>query len=207
MKRAALIWVSLLVGCHATKGPSSADRAGDPTRLREPEAFADMRDTAARSQALFLEASKVMLHPRCTNCHPPDDTPRQLMAQRPHDPPVTRGPDNHGVPGMECSSCHQDTNLELARVPGAPSWHLAPIEAVWLGRTPAQICEQLKDPARNGNKAVQQIVDHAAHDALVAWGWNPGHDREPAPGTQEVYGKLMQGWLDTGAHCPRGEAL
>jgi hypothetical protein len=107
---------------------------------------------------------------------------------------------------MECAACHQDRNLELARVPGAPNWHLAPPEAAWSGRTPEQICEQLKDAHRNGGKTLQQIVDHAAHDELVAWGWNPGHDREPAPGSQQIYGQLMQGWLDTGAHCPGGGA-
>ncbi len=202
MKRAAWTLAWLLLGCHAAKAPVS--QPDDPSRLRSPEAFAQVRDMGSRSQALFREASKVMLHPRCTNCHPPDDTPRQLASQRPHDPPVARGNEGQGVPGMECASCHQDVNLELARVPGAPNWHLAPIEAAWLGRTPSQICEQLKDPTRNGGKTLQAIVDHAANDALVAWGWSPGHDREPAPGTQEIYGALMQAWLDTGAHCPQG---
>lgn len=206
MKRIVLSCAVLLVACHPAKSPTTAPQADVPTSLRGPEAFADITDKPERSRALFREASKVMLHPRCTNCHPPDDSPRQLESQRMHEPPVVRGPADTGVVGMECASCHQDANQELARVPGAPNWHLAPVEAVWLGRTPSQICEQLKDMSRNGGKTVQEIVDHAAHDELVAWGWHPRADRNPAPGTQELYGKLMQGWLDTGAYCPAGDA-
>ena len=37
---------------------------------------------------------------------------------------------------------------------------------------------------RNGGKALAAIVEHNAHDELVGWGWHPGADREPAPGTQ-----------------------
>jgi hypothetical protein len=116
---------------------------------------------------------------------------------------VVRGPEDYGVPGMECSSCHQDHNLELARVPGAPKWHLAPKEMFWVGRTPASLCAQLKNTATNGGKTLAQIVDHSAHDPLVAWGWTPGHSRVPAPGTQQQFGDLMQAWMDTGAACPK----
>ena len=40
----------------------------------------------------------------------------------------------------------------------------------------AQICEQIKDPARNGGKTLAQIQEHMAHDSLVGWGWRPGGD-------------------------------
>jgi hypothetical protein len=163
-----------------------------------------MKDPRARSAALFLEASRVMLHPRCTNCHPDGDSPLQGNAGRVHDPPVARGPDDRGVPGLECSSCHQDRNLELARVPGAAGWHLAPRPMAWVGRTPHDLCEQLKDRARNGGRDLAAIVDHAAHDPLVAWGWAPGHDRAPAPGSQEAFGALMAAWAKDGAACPGG---
>jgi hypothetical protein len=119
-----------------------------------------------------------------------------------HDPAAVRGPFDHGVPGMNCSSCHQDRNLEHARVPGAPNWHLAPLPMAWLGRTPGQICAQIKDPARNGGKTLEQIWEHSAHDALVAWGWKPGHGRTPAPGTQKEFADLIRAWIDTGAACP-----
>jgi hypothetical protein len=168
--------------------------------------FAVITDRGDRSRALFVEASRVFLHPRCVNCHPNGDVPAQGMQMTPHQPPVTRGPDNHGVVGMECGSCHQDRNLVQARVPGAPDWHLAPREMAWVGKTPREICEQIKDPKRNGGKSLAEIVEHNAHDkALVAWGWSPGSDREPAPGSQEQFGAIVAGWVETGAECPSGE--
>lgn len=159
-------------------------------------------DRGERSRALFVEAARVLTHPRCINCHPSGDIPHQGMEMALHYPPVVRGPKNHGVVGMECGSCHQDRNQPLTRVPGAPKWHLAPIEMAWVGKSVAHICNQMKDPERNGRKTLAQIVEHNAHDELVAWGWNPGADREPAPGTQEQLGALVAAWVDTGAECP-----
>jgi hypothetical protein len=177
-----------------------------PGELRPPEAFAVITDRANRSRALFLEASRVLLHPRCANCHPDGDSPLQGMEGRPHDPPVVRGPEDHGVVGMECSSCHHDKNLELARVPGAPNWHVAPRAMAWVGKSPRHICEQLKDRDRNGGKSLAAIVEHNAHDELVGWGWHPGSGREPAPGNQKLFGAIVAAWVETGAECPDEEA-
>src|SRR3954447_4562661 len=168
--------------------------------------FGVIADRGDRSRALFLEASRVFLHPRCANCHPSGDVPAQGMQMTSHQPPVTRGPDNHGVVGMECTGCHQDRNLVQARVPGAPDWHVAPREMAWVGKTPREICEQIKDPRRNGGRSLAEIVEHNAPDkALVAWGWSPGSDREPAPGSQEQLGAIVAAWVETGAECPTGE--
>ena len=203
----------LALGVIACSGRASTTPGPPPPRplaagsadLLGPEAFAAIQDRELRSQALFLEASRVLLHPRCVNCHPPDDNPRQGMTAMLHDPPVVRGAADRGVPGLQCTGCHQDRNAELARVPGAPDWHLAPREMVWLGRTPRQICEQLKDTRRNGGKTLAQIQEHMAHDKLVGWGWAPGADREPAPGSQAQLGALVQAWIETGAVCPSEE--
>ncbi|RKH74332.1 Isoquinoline 1-oxidoreductase subunit [Corallococcus aberystwythensis] len=178
----------------------------NPQVLRPPEAFAGIGDKKERSRALFLEASRVMLHPRCVNCHPVGDSPLQGMNSQLHDPPVARGPEDQGVPGLECTSCHQDRNAQLARVPGAPNWHLAPKVMFWEGRTPRSLCEQLKDPARNGGKSLAEIIEHSAHDELVGWGWKPGADRVPAPGTQAEFGALVAAWVKDGAECPREES-
>ncbi|KYF84484.1 Isoquinoline 1-oxidoreductase subunit [Sorangium cellulosum] len=177
-----------------------------PGELRSPEAFASIRDNDARAASLFLEASKVLLHPRCVNCHPHDGVPRQGDSGERHNPPVERGPHDRGIAALECTSCHQAQNLDLARVPGAPGWHLAPVEMAWLGRSPAAICAQVKDPARNGKKTLAQIVEHAAHDELVAWGWAPGHGRTKAPGSQAQFGALVDAWVKAGAACPPEEA-
>ncbi len=71
----------------------------------------------------------------------------------------------------------------------------------WIGKTPHDLCEQIKDEKRNGGKSLEAIVEHSAHDPLVAWGWNPG-PREPAPGTQASFGDLVAAWVKTGAACP-----
>lgn len=201
--RRALAVAILLAACGGSR-ETTATRPGPAPRgqLRAVADFDAIADRTERSRALFLEASRVLMHPRCVNCHPAGDVPHQGMRLGLHDPPVLRGPDDRGVPGMECASCHQDRNQPLSRVPGAPEWHLAPIEMAWVGKTAGQICQQLKDPARNGGKSLAQIVEHNAQDDLVGWGWAPGAGREPAPGTQEQFGALVAAWVDTGAACP-----
>jgi hypothetical protein len=174
--------------------------------LRAVADFMVIDDRADRSRALFVEAARVLMHPRCVNCHPDGDSPHQGMLLTAHDPPVVRGPDDNGVPGNQCTTCHQDKNQELTRVPGAPKWHLAPRSMAWVGKSVAHLCTQLKDRKRNGGKTLAQIVEHSAHDELVAWGWNPGARREPAPGTQAQFGALMAAWNDTGAECPEEAA-
>jgi hypothetical protein len=199
-----VVLVVATASCRSREAPVLA--AVPSNQLRAVADFATIADRKARSQALFLEASRVLLHPRCANCHPDGDVPAQGMQLISHQPPVTRGSEGRGVVGMECTSCHQDRNLAQARVPGAPDWHLAPREMAWVGKSPRQICEQLKDPQRNGGKSLAQIVEHNAHDkALVAWGWAPGSDREPAPGSQEQFGAIVAAWVDTGAECPSEE--
>jgi len=203
-----LLPLAVAAGAGCTSSPPDPPKAPVSLRpvaaneLRAPADFASITDVPARSRALFLEASRVLMHPRCLNCHPNGDVPRQGAKMALHDPPVLRGPEDHGVVGMLCTGCHQDRNLELARVPGAPHWALAPIEMAWVGKTPRAICEQIKDPKRNGGKTLAQIVEHSGHDELVAWGWRPGADREPAPGTQAEFGAITAAWVETGAECP-----
>ena len=126
-----------------------------------------------------------------------------------HQPPVSRGDGDIGMPGMMCTTCHGQANVEiigqadtLKSIPGHPEWHVAPIEMAWEGKSLGQICEQIKDPARNGGKTIDEIVEHMAHDSLVGWGWTPGAGREPVPGTQDVFGELIRRWAEDGASCP-----
>jgi hypothetical protein len=198
MIRMAVLCALALCACRGVK----PDAPKQTTGLQPPDRFLAIADPTTRSRALFTEASRVLMHPRCVNCHPDGDTPRQGMSQLLHEPPVVRGPDNHGVPGNQCETCHQDRNQPMIVVPGAPKWALAPLETAWYGKSANYICEQLKDPKRNHHMTLAQIVDHSAHDPLVAWGWSPGNGREPAPGTQAEFGALMAAWADTGAACP-----
>jgi hypothetical protein len=170
--------------------------------LAAPESFASIADVEKRSVAYFTELGKVLTHPRCVNCHPAGDRPRQGELGRLHQPPVERGPDGRGLETMRCAICHQGANFEPGRVPGHPEWHLAPREMGWEGKTLGEICTQIKDPVRNGGRSLQDIVRHIGTDTLVGWAWAPGFGRQPAPGTQSDAGALAEAWVKTGAVCP-----
>ena len=179
-----------------------ATLAASAEELKPPSAFDQIADKAQRSAALFEEAGKVLQHPRCLNCHPAGDRPTQGSDMHPHQPWVRRGDGGVGVAGLHCNACHQRENFDPARVPGNPKWQLAPIEMAWQGKSLGEICRQLKDKERNGGRSVDEIVEHNAHDELVAYGWKPGAGRDPVPGTQAQFGALFRAWADTGAACP-----
>ncbi|MGH6816441.1 MAG: Isoquinoline 1-oxidoreductase subunit [Hyphomicrobiaceae bacterium] len=170
--------------------------------LRLVSSFAGIADPRARSIALFEEAGKVLQHPRCVNCHPVGDRPLQTDRMQPHQPLVVRGKDGHGVPGMACATCHHAANFDPARVPGDPHWHLAPASAGWQGKSLGFICEQIKDPARNGKRDIAAILNHMTTDSLIKWSWAPGAGRTSAPGTHSEFVALLRAWAETGAPCP-----
>jgi hypothetical protein len=194
------VLVALVALVIATPATDAASDQSDS--LASPESFASIADTAARSAAIFTELGKVLTHPRCVNCHPAGDRPRQGDMARLHQPPVERGADGQGLPAMRCSICHQQANFDAAGVPGNPIWQLAPREMAWEGKTLAEICAQIKDPARNGNRSVDALIEHIGEDHLVGWAWAPGYGRQPAPGTQKQAGALVEAWVKTGAECP-----
>jgi hypothetical protein len=170
--------------------------------LKGPADFRKIHSRKARSIALFEEASKVITHPRCMNCHPATERPTQTDAMLPHQPWVVRGVSGNGAPALRCQTCHHDTNYDVAGVPGHPRWTVAPASMAWQGKSHRQICEQLLDKRRNGGMNKAALIHHMAADSLVGWAWNPGAGREPAPGTQAQFGLLITAWLTDGGHCP-----
>ena len=170
--------------------------------LAAPERFSSIGDINKRSAALFTELGSVLTNPRCVNCHPAGDRPRQGDLSRLHQPPVYRGPDGFGLETMRCPVCHQSANFEPGRMPGRSQWHLAPLEMGWEGKTIREICMQIKDPARNGGRSLEDLIHHIGTDNLVGWAWAPGSGRQPAPGTQKEAGALAEAWVNTGAVCP-----
>jgi hypothetical protein len=178
--------------------------ANPPTAqpLKPVSSFGGIANERERSLALFAEAGRVLQHPRCVNCHPAGDRPAQGEDGHPHQPLVVRGEDGLGAIGMRCTSCHGPANFDPGRIPGHPQWHVAPIEMAWVGKSLGEICEQIKDPKRNGGKSMAELVHHMAEDSLVGWAWAPGPARKPAPGTQKDFGELIKAWADSGAVCP-----
>lgn len=174
--------------------------------LKPVDAFAGIGDRTERSVALFKEAARVLEHPRCLNCHPADRTPTQGDDLHPHSPTIRADEEGHGPPGLPCNTCHQIQNTPtntrpIESIPGHAHWMLAPASMSWQGLTAAQICEQIKDPARNGGRTLAKIHEHLALDTLVGWAWSPGAGRNPAPGTQQQFGQLIAAWIETGAAC------
>jgi hypothetical protein len=191
------------IGANAVAAPDPQPKARPmmAATLKPLSAFAGIKDSKARSLALFAEVGKVIEHPRCQNCHPATERPTQTDAMRPHMPWVVRA-DGIGAPGLHCPTCHHAKNFDPANVPGNPKWMLAPPEMAWQGKTLGQICVQLKDKARNGGRDMAALEEHMATDDLVGWGWHPGGNRTPAPGTQAQFGALFKAWAQSGAYCP-----
>ena len=194
------IRVGILLAAGLACSAVLAQQAAAP--LKSPRDFAGIPDPSDRSRALFVEMGKVLQSPRCQNCHPVGTRPTQGDDMHAHLPLVVRGTDDQGAIAMRCATCHQAANFQPAGVPGAPKWHMAPVAMAWQGKSLGQICEQIKDPARNGKRTLAQLHDHMAHDALVGWGWHPGGTRTPAPGSQQQFGELVDDWIRTGAACP-----
>lgn len=193
----------LVLGLAAAgSGVLAAGVVAPPVALKPPSAFSGIGNRDQRSLALFREMGKVIQSPRCLNCHPVGDNVTRGEAMIPHLPRIVRGEGGFGAAGMHCTTCHHAENSVAAGIPGNPAWRLAPPEMTWQGRTLGQICRQMLDPKRNGGRTLQQLVEHMTKDDLVGWGWHPGVDRRPAPGTQAQFGALAKAWADNGARCP-----
>ena len=139
------------------------------------------------------------------NCHSTGDFPRQGDDGHPHAMNVRRGAEGHGVTAEKCSTCHQDHNLEGAHLPpGAPNWGLPPagVPMIWQGLTDGQICQSIKDPKRNRNRNLDQLVEHLTEDKLVMWAWNPGEGRTAVPMSHDEFAAKVEQWQAAGAPCP-----
>jgi hypothetical protein len=185
MKR--LLVITTAVAAFAASPRGGAD--DDATRIAEAK-----RD--------FLEIAKVLRSPRCQNCHPAGDAPLQTDAGTRHTMGVTRRSPKVGLP---CTTCHREKNASLpGGPPGVAGWHMPPDDTpmVFEGRTPTELCEQLKDLGRNGGRGLAEIEEHLAHDPLVLWGWDPGPGRTRPPIAHAKFVEHARRWIARGAPCP-----
>ncbi len=162
---------------------------------------------SVESVKAFTDVYKVLMSPRCVNCHPSGDVPLQGDDSQLHNGLPKRGKDGKGLYAMKCVNCHQDTNVEgLNKPPGHPNWRLPPadMKMVFQGRTAAELARQLVDPKTNGNKTLQQLIEHA-DDGLVKAGWNPGEGRTVPPLSHEEFKKAWITWIEKGAYAPTGK--
>lgn len=158
--------------------------------------------------AAFATVQAVLQHPRCQNCHPAGDAPLQGEAGVPHAMNIQRGPTGHGMPGAECTTCHgpanPPSNYGLHVPPGViEGWHMPKPEEklVFVGLSGRDLCEQVKDPARNGGKDMAALRKHL-DTPLVTWGWEPGFGRRPVSTPYDVFIGAWETWAAAGAPCP-----
>lgn len=185
----------------------------------EGEGSRDALPQGSVSQAAGLEAwqriEAVVTHPRCANCHVdtraiPIWTPAGETKSRVHGMNIHGGVSRIGAEAMPCSTCHMTSTLPNDPAPAPPRagipWQLAPVEFLWYGQSGAEICKQLRDPARNGGRDAVALLDHLRHDAslsgFIPRGWEPGEGRSTPPGTFEDHVRDMAEWGAAGQPCP-----
>lgn len=160
---------------------------------------------SVESVKAFMTVYKVLMSPRCMNCHPSGDIPLQGDDSRLHSMFPKRGKEGKGVYAMKCSNCHQPENTPgFNTPPGHPNWHLPPadMKMVFEGRTAGQLAKQLIDPKQNGNKNKKQLIEHA-DDGLVLAAWKPGEGRTLPPMSHAEFKKAWITWIEKGAFAPR----
>lgn len=192
MKRLAILGALALAAC-----PSSS------TSSRPPRTSGDAPGLVA-----FETVRQVLQHPRCQNCHPAGDAPLQGDDGHVHAQNVKRGPEGRGEVGAECTTCHGPANPPSHYgehiPPGvAVGWHMPHPDQplVFVGVSPRALCEQVKDPARNGGKDMAALRHHL-DDPLVQWGWDPGFGRAPVSVPRADFLAAWETWAAVGAPCP-----
>ena len=154
----------------------------------------DKKDSIESVKA-FMKVYKVLMSPRCMNCHPAGDAPLQGDDSHIHTMDVVRGPDGKGMYAAKCSNCHQPTNVPgLHTPPGNPKWQLPPsdMKMVFQGKTARQLALQIMNYNQNGHKNKEQLIEHA-RDTLVKSAWNMGESRVPPPMS---YSAFVNVWDD-----------
>jgi len=169
--------------------------------------FNDSFVTQNISSTPFDKMMSALTHKRCVNCHPSGNAPRQGEDAHYHNFGIQRGEGGLGLEGYKCNTCHQDENNDYSGVPGAPHWALAPASMQWEGLTRVEIAHSMLDRSKNGNRSLEEIVDHLTHHELVMWAWEPGVDaegnpRETPPISKEDYIKAVKDWAAAGAIIP-----
>jgi hypothetical protein len=158
----------------------------------------------------------VLTHPRCLNCHTMTDYPRQGDERSPHSLDVKRGEDGHGD-ALKCEACHTAANQAEAGIPGAPDWHLAPLDFAWESEPGqpaggAAICATLKRSGEEGAEPnYERLIEYAQFASFAQWAWDPGKrpdgsERTTPPLSQQAFVTSLKRWISAGAPCPPAAA-
>ena len=168
--------------------------------------------TTAQGLAAWEQVYSVLTSPRCINCHTATNYPQQGDDRHRHVANIVRGPEGKGVPGLNCASCHQETNADSTGVPGGHNWHLAPLSMRWQDTndrilSSAAVCRAVTDRSKNNNLDGPGLLKHHEEEPLVKWAWNPGRrpdgsTRTLPPLNHEEFVAATRRWVEAGTPCP-----
>lgn len=202
-----IVWnLVIAVAGLATAGTLWA--ASESTNAKFPKPGTVDRITGLEA---FERIYEVASHPRCSNCHVgqsgiPMWSGPSYGQTRPHGMRIKAGGSRIGVEYLTCGTCHIKSTRPQTIPHAAPRadghWRLAPAGAGWFGSTSNWVCEQLRDPARNGGMDYEKLANHAGHDAILQWAWSPGPGRQPAPYSAEEHSMDIHIWGAAGQPCP-----
>ena len=164
-----------------------------------------INNDSVESVHAFMDVYKVLMSPRCMNCHPSGDIPLQGDDNHLHTMFPRRGKDGKGVYAMKCQNCHQPENTAgLHTPPGNPKWQLPPadMKMVFQGRSAHDLALQIMDYNKNGHKNKAQLLEHA-RDTLVKAAWNMGERRPAPPTAYNDFVKAWDTWIERGAYAPQ----
>ncbi len=184
---------------------ASAFKSKDDDAVYKEDALTNINKDSIESVKAFMKVYKVLMNPRCMNCHPSGEVPLQGDDSHLHTMFPKRGNEGKGVYAMKCSNCHQPENTPGEHTPpGNPNWHLpaANMKMVFQGRTANQLAKQLMNPKQNGNKTTAQLIEHA-DDGLVLAAWNPGEGRTLPPMSHDEFKQAWITWIKKGAYAPK----
>jgi hypothetical protein len=183
-------------------GSAFRDRPDLPAATKTDEIM--VKDSVESVKA-FMKVYKVLMSPRCMNCHPSGDAPLQGDDSRIHTMNVQRGQDGKGLYAAKCSSCHQPVNVPgLHTPPGNPKWQLPPadMKMVFQGKTARQLALQIMNYNLNGHKNREQLIEHA-RDTLVKAAWSMGEGRTPPPMDYTAFVSVWDTWIKKGGYAPK----
>jgi hypothetical protein len=203
MRLGLTVLLALLLLAVASVGTASREPGSTPGRVAPPNTSVGL--------AAWQEIYSVMSHPRCINCHTASDYPQQGDDRHRHLFNVVRGPEDKGVPALQCATCHQSANADSTGVPGAPDWHLAPLAMKWQDANDnilpsSAVCKTVSDPRKNGGLDGAALIEHHQTE-LVKWAWKPGlrndgKARSVPPINYEKFMAATRTWVQAGMPCP-----
>lgn len=198
--RMLMVMFAIIIIIGVANSAFMADRNSDHIELQQGKGL----DSIASVKA-FADVYRVLMSPRCINCHPAGDVPLQGDDSHLHTMYPKRGLDGNGLYAMKCGNCHQPQNTPgLHMPPGNPKWALPPsdMKMVFEGKKPRELALQIMDYNRNGFKNKAKLIEHA-RDTLVKAGWNMGEGRKPPPLTYKEFVKAWDTWIEKGGYAPK----